>query len=198
MVVVLVVRPVVVVLPVDPLETLPALTQLEDLVTPDVEVGGVPVDLHDLTQHQPHQLQTALPAGTDGLGVRQLLPEVFVSLQLQDPLQVAEGLDEGDDSEGVLPGGLQELRHLLDGVGVGGGDVGERPPVREHVLVLHQEVGGSTPAQQRQEGLEEGEERRSSLQIYTDRGGEGGGQRGLVSVTHQGAQLAGEERISQR
>ena len=51
---------------------------ISDLVTADVNVCGGGVDLHDLGQHQPHQLEAALPAGAHRPGVGGLLSQVPV------------------------------------------------------------------------------------------------------------------------
>ena len=106
------------VVPVDPLLTLLTLSQLVHLVTADMNVTRVFVDLHDLTEQQPHQVEASLSAGTDGLRVRQLLSQVFEALQLENPLHVTEGLHQRDDGEVVLSGRLQQPGDVLDGEGV--------------------------------------------------------------------------------
>ena len=60
------------------LKELTRANYISDLVTADVNVCGGRVDLHDLGQHQPHQLEAALPAGAHRPGVGGLLPQVPV------------------------------------------------------------------------------------------------------------------------
>ena len=125
------------------------------------------MDLHDLGQHQPHQLEAALPAGAHRPGVGGLLPQVPVpgsniiniieivdSLsvppgELEEPLHVSEGLHQGDDGEVVRPGGGDQARDVPEAPGRVRGHIGQWSPVREGVLVLQQQVRGARPANQR-------------------------------------------------
>ena len=122
------------------------------------------MDLHDLGQHQPHQLEAALPAGAHRPGVGGLLPQVPVpgskirniiyidSLsvapgELEEPLHVSECLHQGDDGEVVCPGGGDQGRDVPEAPGRVRGHIGQWSPVREGVLVLQQQVRGPGPGQ---------------------------------------------------
>ena len=99
-----------------------------DLVVADVEVVG-PEEGERLGVDG---LDEAVGLGVGdgvGVGVLRVLGEVEVLVVLEHPLGVAEGLDERDGLDVVLPGELDVLGDLLLGDGVDGGELGVGIPL---------------------------------------------------------------------
>ena len=117
------------ILPVNPTATPVTLPQLEHLphttdhtpliiltihlITPNMNVCGVLVYLHDLGNHAPHHVNCFLLAWAECLWVSQLLPQGLELIQLEHPLKMAECLHKRNHTKIAILGSLQKGYDLL-------------------------------------------------------------------------------------